>query len=46
VVRVAKLTAKQQVFVDEYLADLNATQAAQSELAIVQKTLTKLVLSY
>jgi phage terminase small subunit len=28
VVRVAKLTAKQQAFVDEYLVDLNATQAA------------------
>ena len=28
VVRVAKLTLKQQTFVDEYLVDLNATQAA------------------
>jgi phage terminase small subunit len=28
VVRVAKLTAKQQRFVEEYLVDLNATQAA------------------
>jgi len=28
VVRVAKLTPKQQTFVDEYLVDLNATQAA------------------
>lgn len=45
----AKLTAKQQRFVDEYLIDLNATQAAiragyskQTARKIAQENLTKL----